>query len=207
MIKPKKNTLVYRFFCWYIQLIIKKNFHSLNYNSVEIAADKSVLLLANHYSWWDGFVLLHLNKIYFNKKFHVMVMEETAKEIWFMKYIGAFGVKKNSREMLKSLTYAGELLNDPKNLLLIFPQGKLYSSHLTKIVFQKGLLKIIEASKKDFQFLFAASFTDYLENKKPSLQLYLKTRIAEELTTLLEIESAYNEHFSEALEMQKDRVV
>jgi 1-acyl-sn-glycerol-3-phosphate acyltransferase len=207
MIKPKKNTLVYRFFCWYIQLIIKKNFHSLNYNSVEIAADKSVLLLANHYSWWDGFVLLHLNKIYFNKKFHVMVMEETAKEIWFMKYIGAFGVKKNSREMLKSLTYAGELLNDPKNLLLIFPQGKLYSSHLTKIVFQKGLLKIIEASKKDFQFLFAASFTDYLENKKPSLQLYLKTRIAEELTTLLEIESAYNEHFSEALEMQKGRVV
>jgi 1-acyl-sn-glycerol-3-phosphate acyltransferase len=207
MIKPKKNTLVYRFFCWYIQRIIKKNFHSLNYNSVEIAADKSVLLLANHYSWWDGFVFLHLNKIYFNKRFHVMVMEETAKEIWFMKYIGAFGVKKNSREMFKSLTYAGELLNDSENLLLIFPQGKLHSSHLTKIVFQKGLVKIIEASKKEFQFLFAASFTDYFENKKPSLQLYLKTESSKALITLPNIESAYNAHFSEALEMQKGRMV
>ena len=207
MIKPKENKLVYRFFCWYIQRIIKKNFHSLNFNEVEIASDKSVLLLANHYSWWDGFVLLHLNKIFIHKKFHVMVMEKTAKEIWFMKYIGAFGVKKNSREMLKSLTYAGELLNNPNNLLLIFPQGKLHSSHLTKIDFQKGLLKIIQASTKEFQFLFAASFTDYFENQKPSLQLYLKTQKANELDTFPKIEGAYNAHFSAALEMQKGRVV
>lgn len=207
MTKPKENKLVYRFFCWYIQRIIKKNFLSLNYNEVEIASDKSVLLLANHYSWWDGFVFLHLNKIFINKKFHVMVMEKTAKEIWFMKYIGAFGVRRNSREMLQSLTYAGELLNNPNNLLLIFPQGKLHSSHLTKIAFEKGLLKIIEASKKEFQFLFAASFTDYFENQKPSLQLYLKTQEVNELDTLLEIESAYNAHFEAALEEQKGRVV
>ena len=134
-------------------------------------------------------------------------MEKTAKEIWFMKYIGAFGVKKNSREMLKSLTYAGELLNNPNNLLLIFPQGKLHSSHLTKIDFQTGLLKIIQASTKNFQFLFAASFPDYFENQKPSLQLYLKTQEANELDSLPKIEGAYNAHFSTALEMQKGRVV
>jgi hypothetical protein len=57
-----------------------------------------------------------------------MVIEETVQKVSFFKYMGAFSVNKNSREMLASLNYAAELLNDPQNLVLIFPQGKLYSN-------------------------------------------------------------------------------
>lgn len=207
MVKPKQNTLVYRFFCWYIAHIIKQNFNAIKYDNVVLEADKSVLLLANHFSWWDGFMLFHLNKIYLKKHFHVMIMERTAKQLWFMKYLGAFSVKPDSRSVLQSLTFAGELLNSPNNLVLIFPQGKLHSSHIYKIEFQKGLIKIIEASKKQFQFLFSASFTDYLQHKKPTLHIYLKTQPAQQFNSILEIETAYNQHYQTALSTQTNAVV
>ncbi len=202
MIKPKQNSLVYCFFCWYIARIIKKNFKDLKYDNVVLEPKKSVLLLANHFSWWDGFVLLHLNKIYLKKRFYVMIMEDTAKKLWFMKYLGAFSVNPNNRSVLKSLAFAGELLNNPDNLVLIFPQGKLHSSHVNKVEFQKGLAKIIDASKKQFQFLFAASFTDYLAHKKPTLHIYLKTHLPQQYNNFLEIEKAYNQHYQVALSAQ-----
>lgn len=207
MIKPKQNTLVNRFFEWYIARIIKKHFNSFTHDKVSLDPNKSVLLLANHFSWWDGFVLLNLNKIYFKKKFYVMIMEHTAKQLWFMKYIGAFSVNPCNRTVFESLTFAGELLNNPNNLVLIFPQGKLHSMHNIKIEFQKGVSKIIETSQKQFQFLFAASFTDYLDQKKPSLHIYLKTYPANSLNNLREIEMAYNQHYQTALNRQASVVV
>lgn len=202
MVKPKQNIFVYRFFCWYIARIIKQNFNAFKYDSVVLEPNKSVLLLANHFSWWDGFVLFHLNKIFLKKRFHVMIMEHTAKQLWFMKYLGAFSVNPNSRSVLQSLTFAGELLNNPDNLVLIFPQGKLHSSHVNEIEFQKGLIKIIDASKKQFQFLFSASFTDFLENKKPTLHIYLKTHLPQKFNNFLEIEKVYNQHYQTSLTKQ-----
>lgn len=207
MIKPKQNTLVYRFFGWYIARIIKQNFNAFSYNNAVLEPNKSVLLLANHYSWWDGFVLFHLNKIYLKKRFHVMIMEHTAKQLWFMKYLGAFSVNPTNRSVLQSLIFAGELLNNPNNLVLIFPQGKLHSMHINKIEFQKGLVKIIEASTKQFQFLFAASFTDYFEHKKPSLHIYLKTLPVQHFKNLPQIELAYNQHYQTVLATQAAVVV
>jgi hypothetical protein len=134
-------------------------------------------------------------------------MEHTAKQLWFMKYIGAFSVNPCNRSLFESLTYAGDLLNNPHNLVLIFPQGKLHSMHNNKIEFQKGVSKIIEASQKQFQFLFAASFTDYLAHKKPSLRIYLKTQSANTLNSLPEIELAYNQHYQTALSTQASEVV
>ncbi len=60
--------------------------------------------------------------------------------------------------MLESLEYAAELLNDPKNLVLIFPQGKLYSNFVNNIHFEKGgVAKIIEKAEGKFQLIFAVT--------------------------------------------------
>lgn len=207
MVKPKQNTVIHRFFCWYIARIIQQNFKTIKYDNVVLQADKSVLLLANHYSWWDGFVFFYLNKIYFKKRFYVMIMEQTATQLWFMKYLGAFSVNPKNRSVLQSLAFAGELLNNPDNLVLIFPQGKLHSSHIQKIEFQKGLLKIIDASNNCFQFLFAAAFTDYFEHKKPSLHIYLQILPANKFVNLLAIEVAYNQHYQTALKIQNTIII
>lgn len=202
MIKPKSNKLIHGFFSWYISKIIGKDFHSFNYNKPSFSDDKAILLLANHFSWWDGFFLFHLNKIYFKKHFHVMVLQETAEKVKFLKYLGAFSIQRNAKSLIESLDYAGKLLDNPENLLLIFPQGELYSSHISIINFEKGLNKIIAASKKQFQYLFAAILIDYFDHRKPSVNVFLENWAAQEYTSLQVIKSSFNRHYDQSLKTQ-----
>ncbi|TAF46401.1 MAG: glycerol acyltransferase [Sphingobacteriales bacterium] len=207
MIKPKKNILVHGFFVWYIGRIIKQNFTALNFNTPKIEKDKAIFLLANHFSWWDGFLIFYLNHVYFKKQFRVMIMENTAKKIWFMKFLGSFSVQPNSRSVLQSLQYAGELLDKPENLVLVFPQGKLHSSHIQKVGFQKGIQKIVNFSQKKFQYVFSVALTDYFEHKKPSLYFNFSQHSAQDFEDLNAIENSFNQHYQQALKKQIEKVV
>lgn len=187
--------LIKGFFSWYISRSIKSDFRRFSYNPVDIDGNKAILLIANHFSWWDGFLMFELNKRLFGKQFHVMVNEENYRKVWFLKYLGAFPVKKNTKSAVSTLEYAGNLLNNSSNLVLIFPQGKLYSSYTEDIAFEKGLVSLIKSSGKDFQYLFAASFIDYFENRRPSVTCYLSTWEGAEFMSLQLIKSAYNKHY------------
>jgi 1-acyl-sn-glycerol-3-phosphate acyltransferase len=151
MIRPQKNSLIHWFFHHYILWIVRRNFYGVKFEPVTIAKDKAILLLANHFSWWDGFLMYHLNHQLLGKKFHVMILEDTARQVSFFKYMGAFSVNKNSKDMMASLDYAAGLLNDPQNMVLIFPQGKLYSNFTGQVIFQKGLKKIINSTQNNYQ--------------------------------------------------------
>ncbi|WP_423149567.1 lysophospholipid acyltransferase family protein [Rubrolithibacter danxiaensis] len=198
MDKPRSNKIIHRFFSWYINLIIKKDFSGFNLNSLQTDPEKAILLLSNHFSWWDGFLVFQLNRLLFKRKFYVMVTEENYRKVWFLKYLGAFSIKRNSKSSISSLEYAGQLLNDPANLVLFFPQGKLYSNHVTEVDFQKGLINIINASNKNFQYVFLSMFVDYYQCRKPFITCYLKTWAAEEYTSLQLIKSAFNKHYEKS---------
>ncbi len=202
MLKPRQNKVIYSFFSWYISRIINADFRNLEFNKVDFNKDKAILLLANHFSWWDGFLMFQINKLYFRKKFQVMITEENYQKVWFLKYMGGFSVKKNSRSVIETLEYAGRLLDDPDYLVLIFPQGKLYSNHTDQIQFQKGLMNMINNSKKKFQYMFAATFVDYFEHRKPSVYCYLQDWEGAEFTSLQLIKSAYNKHFETSRQKQ-----
>jgi hypothetical protein len=75
---------------------------------------------------------------------------------------------------MESLDYAVKLLNDPQNLVLIFPQGKLYSNFVNNINFEKGIMKVINQARGKFQLVFAASFIQYFKHKKQSVTVYIK---------------------------------
>jgi 1-acyl-sn-glycerol-3-phosphate acyltransferase len=187
---------------------VERNFHEVKFDHTAVARDKAVLLLANHFSWWDGFLMYYLNHKLLGKKFHVMILEDTARQISFFKYMGAFSVNKNSRDMIASLDYAAGLLNDSQNMLLIFPQGKLYSNFTDKMVFQKGLMKIMSGVQNNFQLIFAATFIEYLKYKKPSVNVYLKT-LSESLTykDIDELATAYQQHYDSAKQLQTQIVL
>jgi 1-acyl-sn-glycerol-3-phosphate acyltransferase len=167
-----------------------------------------VLLLANHFSWWDGFLMYYLNHKLLGKKFHVMILEDTARQVTFFKYVGAFSINKSSRDMVASLDYAAGLLNDPENMLLIFPQGKLYSNFTDKVIFQKGLIKIISGAQHNFQLLFAATFIEYFKYRKPDANVYLKTP-TENLTynNIDELAAVYQQHYNSAKQLQTEIVL
>lgn len=197
MIYPQKNKLINWFFHNYILRIVNGNFHVVRFDELEVDKNKSVLLLANHFSWWDGFLMYYINHRVIKKRFHVMVIEETVKKISFFKYMGAFSVSKNSRDMLTSLDYAAQLLNDPENMVLIFPQGKLYSNFIDEVNFEKGLSKIMECATGRFQTVMAATFIENLQYKKPTVSVYLKN--GPEVfggKDIAHLQNSYKEHYN-----------
>lgn len=206
MIYPKNNKLISGFFHRYIGYIISKNFRAFNFNTIEVDADKSVLLLANHFSWWDGFLMYWLNHLLLKKKFHVMTLESTVKKVFFLKYLGAYSVLKNSRSMIESLNYTAELLNNPQNLVLIFPQAKLYSNFTNDIHFEGGLAKIIKQASGKFQYIFANSFIENFEHKKPTVNVYVQNYV-QDVNGIDELKQAFQQHYQLAKAQQTQIVI
>ncbi len=204
---PRQSKLIFGFFSWYIRWIIARNFRRFAIDPVQVDANRAILLLSNHFSWWDGFLLFELNRLVLRKRFYVLVSEENYQGNGFMKYLGAFSVKKKSKSMLQTFDYAGQLLNHPENLVVVFPQGKLYSAHTEEVIFEKGLMNIINASSKNFQYLFVAFFVDYFQFKKPTVKAYLQTWEGAEFTSLQLIKSEFNKHFAQAKRNQNQESV
>lgn len=202
MYQPRKNNLIFNFFSWYIQFIIKKDFSRFIYDSVKIDTESSVLVLSNHFSWWDGFLIFYLNKKVFKKQFHVLVNADNYQKVGFLKYLGAFAAENKGKDVLATLAYAGKLLDDPQNLVLIFPQGKLHSNHERNIRFEKGVMQVINASKKKLNIIFAATFFDHFSGRRPSAYTYLQNWENEEYVSLQLLKSEYNKHYEQSLVKQ-----
>ncbi len=190
---------------YYTRWIVSRHFHEIQFNEIPIDPDKSILLVANHFSFWDSLILYIVNCKLLKKKYHVMVREDTTLHLKYLKYGGAFSVRKRSKDIIESLDYAAELLQDPKNLVLIFPQGKLYSNFVNNINFEKGLMKVIEKADGKFQLLFATTFIQYFKHRKQSVTVYLKQ---EDYTgkSFEEIKNAYQQHY-DSTKLQQTEIV
>lgn len=130
-----------------------------------------------------------------------MVLEESMRKLGFLKYLGSFSVVKNSREVIASLNYAAELLSDPHNMVVIFPQGKLYSNFIDELHFEKGVSHIAAKAKATFQYVFAATFIENFAHKKPTAHIYLKNLNVDDLATD-EVFGQYQNHYRASKEQQ-----
>lgn len=173
MIKAKHHPLVYGFFKYFAKRAIKKHFHQVVLTGEVDVENHSVLLLSNHISWWDGFWALYLNMQSFNKKFHFMMDEVELKKRWLFSNSGGFSIAGNSRSMFESIQYASDLLTNKDNMVLIYPQGKLYSSHSSEIIFKKGIERIGLTNEHPTKVIFLVQLTDYFQFKRPTLYLYM----------------------------------
>ena len=135
-----------------------------------------------------------------------MVLEETMQRVNIFKYLGGFSIAKNSKQIMGSLNYAAELLSNPDNMVLIFPQGKLYSNFVDAIAFEKGLLKIAAQAAGNFQYVFAATFIENLEHKKPVVNISFKTYKEADIVPG-EIQRAYQRHYQSAKLQQTTIIV
>ncbi len=205
MYAPRKNDFISRCYVWYFSYIFKRDFSKLNYTKLIVKDDEAMLVLANHFSWWDGFMLFQLNKLVFKKQFHVLVSSNDYQQIQYLKYFGAFAPESKGKDVVKTFQYAGALLDDPKNLVLIFPQGKMWSGHTTSIGFEKGVLQVINSSKKKFQIVFSVILSDYFNKRKPGAEAYLLNWQAEEYISLQLLKSEYNKHYDNSILKQSQK--
>jgi hypothetical protein len=205
IIKAKHHKIIYPFFKNYAIWKINKHFHNISIQGVYEEKHLPILIISNHFSWWDGFFLSYLNTKLFKRKFYFMMLEEQLRKYWFFKYTGGFSIKKSSRSIVETINYTSELLADNNNLVLMFPQGKIQSLYTRNFNFEKGVETILNNIKDKIHTLFVANLVDYFSRPKPSLFIYL-TEYKSNSFEIGNIQSSYIKFYDHCLsENQKLR--
>jgi len=145
MIKARHTWWGKQLFDTMIPFLITRHFQEFRVEqSVQASPDRPLLILANHFSWWDGFTHYYLNQHWLGKRFDVMMLEEELAKRPFFRNAGAFSVNHGKRTVIDTLQYSAQLLQQPENLVLIFPRGRIQSLYDRHFPVEKGVLKVIE---------------------------------------------------------------
>lgn len=205
MIKAKHYIIIYPLFKWLTRFLIKRNFNSVSIDGRFFDNGNSILVIANHISWWDGFWIEFLNQKILYRKCHFMMLEEQLKKHWYFNYTGGYSIKKKSRSIVESINYSIDLLKQPENLVLMFPQGQIHSLYNNKVTFEKGIERIVHNIAPDTQILFVANLIDYLSDSNPNLFIYFKTFLAKDFHQS-NTEGEYNKFYDQAINTQKAKI-
>lgn len=191
MIKEQHNRAWIAFLDRYSWWLMKRQFRGIRFLGEVHDRGLPVLMIGNHFSWYDGFIQYHLNKRILHRKFHVMMLEEQLQRYKFLNKVGAFSIYKKSRDIIKSLNHAVDILHTPQNMLLLFPQGEIQSLYTQPFHFEKGLDFILK--KVDtIQIIFNVNLLDYFSFKKPELAIYFKEFDTSKAHDIHTLETAFN---------------
>jgi len=202
MIPQRSNRLIKKLFAPYLAYRLRKAFKALKHDEVEVLPCHSVLLLCNHFSWWDGFFAGHLAHNYLKRDFFIMMQEDHLQKRMFFNRVGGFSINRKSKEVVEALQYAAKLLDDPNNLVAVFPQGALESNHIDEINIERGIDYIVKKIKGDCQIIYYSAFIEYFESLKPSVYFRFLNCGTNKDFDFEKLKAMINEHHKIALKEQ-----
>jgi hypothetical protein len=185
--------------------MLKKHFHGVRAEIDACQPGKSILLIANHFSWWDGFIGNYLSYKFYHRKFHVMMLREQLAKRMFLNKAGAFSVEKSSRSAVESILYSAEVLSQKNNLLMMFPQGSIESLYHRDFVFAKGIEKILSKCDPLPELVFNINLVDYFS--RPSPTLFIRTMCYGGGHSVKEIEEAFNRYHGDCMAKQHENLL
>ena len=106
---------------------------------------RPLLLVANHVSWWDGFLLLSLQRsIRPDARLTTVMLEREIRRVPFLRLLGATGLVPGSLASLRGLLkrLRDSWAKTPKGALAFFPQGGIWPSARRPLSFQPGIRRI-----------------------------------------------------------------
>jgi 1-acyl-sn-glycerol-3-phosphate acyltransferase len=114
----------------------------------QLDPDQPLLLVSNHVSWWDGFILRSLQQaLRPEDPFHTVMLERELGRRPFLRLLGGVGLTPGSpgslKGLLRELTEARE--RAPGLTVLFFPQGRIWPSHRRPLGFQEGIRVVARA--------------------------------------------------------------
>ena len=132
-----------------------------------------------------------------------MMLEKQLRKFWYFNYTGGYSVNKGARSVVETIRYTSELLTNPENVVLIFPQGKIQTMHLQTFQFEKGIERILKEKEGKVQILFMANLVDYFSAPKPIVNCYIQ-EYEDVLYSLEAIQDQYNGFYQRCVEAQKE---
>lgn len=108
----------------------------------EISGDRPMLLVPNHASWWDGFVLREVQRRLRPGAplFTVMTDRELRRHPW-LRWLGCVGIDTGRRgSVLRAFRrLRAARRQQPRSVFLMFPQGAIWPSGRRPLGFERGV--------------------------------------------------------------------
>lgn len=107
-----------------------------------------VLVVANHTSWWDGFLVREIHRrLRPRSPFYTIMLSEQLRENRILRWLGGRGFTRGSTSSLRALV---RWLRDrrsatPEALFLFFPQGSLWPPETRPLGFARGMEGVARA--------------------------------------------------------------
>lgn len=205
MIKAERKQWALFVFDIYLERLLKKYFQDFRLINKfpEISSETSLVVAPNHFSWWDGFFVYFLMKKKTNKKIFIMMLESQLQRYWFFQKIGCFSTNPdNKQSTVATLRYTLDLLKNPDNCVVIFPQGEIEPFDKNSLNYNQGIDFLAKYSEIRFDVLPVANKIFYTNEKLP----FILTR-TEQLIDSLRIKSDEKilfEKFSENVNLLKN---
>src|SRR5688500_11353963 len=113
----------------------------------ESAPQSPLLLIANHSSWWDAMLPIHLSFNRYDFDAYGMMEERQLKRFGFFRKVGMFSVERgDGRAALETIDYAAGLLRGRGRALWLFPQGEIVPNDRRPIAFGSGAARLLTAT-------------------------------------------------------------
>ncbi len=175
MIKTRHTVWADKIFRIYIHRLIRKYFNAI-YRQGEIPVieeNKPLLLLPNHSTWWDGFLIYWINETFFRRPLYLMMLEEQLRKYPFFSRIGAYSINPGRiKDVKESLDYTIDILEReeiPSPLVCIYPQGELKTACVRPLGIKTGYNWIIQNSRQDIQVLPLAIRMEFTDQQRPEI--------------------------------------
>lgn len=197
----KITLLVWRILAW----IFSWKFNKMKIEEVPIKKGHSYILMCNHFSFWDGFWASYicLKSIYKQepniKNIYIMSLLDQLKKNMWMRKLGSFSIDPGSDTINESMDFIASKLNEPGNIFLLFPQGKLESLYVRDIQMQPGIISVVRRVKSDCQIIWSSTLIEYFESLKPSIHFDLLDCGTTKDFNFREMRTKINLHHKEAI--------
>jgi 1-acyl-sn-glycerol-3-phosphate acyltransferase len=110
-----------------------------------VPRDAPLILVANHVSWWDGFLLREIQRMLRPDDFLcVAVNERELQRHRMLRALGGVPLQPGSRASVRALLRGLETARSvhPELSVLFFPQGRIWPSHRRPLGFRRGIARI-----------------------------------------------------------------
>ncbi|MDB4756495.1 lysophospholipid acyltransferase family protein [Mariniblastus sp.] len=176
---PRISTPMLGWFRWYISRMFRKSFHSVclsrsSFVGTEELSEantfRNILVFANHCSWWDPLIAIHLGHKIFGKFQHFSPIDAAALEKYrIFKRLGFYPVDRESRRgAVDFLRLSDEILSKEKNCLWVTPEGKFADARNHGNRFEPGISHLAVRNSK-VTFLPLAIEVSFWEEKLPEI--------------------------------------
>ncbi|MEM6910015.1 MAG: lysophospholipid acyltransferase family protein [Verrucomicrobiota bacterium] len=141
---PARKAWKVRFFQAYLSWYLGRNFNGIRQLGPPPSFDpenESLVLYANHPSWWDPLLFLFLVEHHFpGVPVYGPIDAEALERYGIFQGLGFFGVDQHSPASLRSFLRTGQaILSQPGRLLVLTPEGNFADPRVRPLEFQVGL--------------------------------------------------------------------